>query len=40
VAEYDIPTVGSGPRALLALTPRHLFFSQHDIGGIGEVIIE
>jgi len=39
LAEYAIPTPSSGPRAMLALTPRHLFFGQHDVGQICEMHI-
>jgi len=37
LAEYDIPTPGSGARAMLAMPDGRLYFSQHDIGCIGEI---
>jgi virginiamycin B lyase len=37
--EYPIPTAGSGPRALLVTPGGRAFFSQHDAGQIGEIIV-
>jgi virginiamycin B lyase len=37
VGEYDIPTFGSGARAIVGAPDGRLFFSQYDIGRIGEV---
>jgi hypothetical protein len=37
VGEYDIPTRNSGVRAIVGTPDGRLFFSQHDIGCIGEV---
>jgi virginiamycin B lyase len=37
VGEYDIPTPGSGARAIVGAADGRFFFSQHDIGCIGEV---
>jgi virginiamycin B lyase len=37
VGEYDIPTSGGGPRAIVAAPDGRLFFGQYDSGRIGEV---
>ncbi len=37
IGECDIPTPGSGARAIVGASDGRLFFSQHDIGCIGEV---
>ena len=38
VGEYKIPTPASGARCIVALSDGRLFFTQYDIGAIGEII--
>jgi virginiamycin B lyase len=38
IAEYEIPTPASGARCIVALSNGGLFFTQYDIGAIGEII--
>jgi streptogramin lyase len=37
--EYELPTANSGPRAALAIPGGRIFFSEHDVGKIGELIL-
>ena len=39
IAEYDIPTPGSGPRCIAAMSNGRLYFTQFDTGSIGEIIL-
>ena len=38
IGEYDIPTPASGARCITAMSDGRLFFTQYDIGMIGEII--
>jgi virginiamycin B lyase len=38
IGEYDIPTPASGARCILATSNGRVFFTQYDIGAIGEII--
>jgi virginiamycin B lyase len=39
LGEYDIPTVGSGPRSIATFSDGRMFFSQYDAGLIGEIAL-
>ena len=36
IGEYDIPTPASGARCIVAMSDGRLFFTQYDVGMIGE----
>jgi hypothetical protein len=38
IGEYDIPTSATGPRCITAMSDGRFFFTQYDVGLIGEVI--
>jgi virginiamycin B lyase len=38
IGEFDIPMPASGPRCIAALSDGRLFFTQYDVGLIGEII--
>ena len=38
IGEYDIPTAASGARCITAMSDGRLFFTQYDVGMIGEII--
>jgi virginiamycin B lyase len=40
IAEYDIPTPGSGPRCIATMSNGRLYFTQYDTGSIGEIILD
>jgi hypothetical protein len=40
IGEYDIPTPSSGARCIAALSNGRLYFTQHDAGLIGEIVLE
>ncbi len=38
IDEYGIPAPASGARCITAMSDGRLFFTQHDVGMIGEII--
>jgi virginiamycin B lyase len=40
IGEYDIPTPASGARCIASMSNGRLYFTQYDVGLIGEIILE
>ena len=38
IGEYDIPVSASGARCIAGMSDGRLFFTQYDVGLIGEII--